>query len=917
MSGNIKDTGDVLLEELEYVRYRRSGVIVPAPHYPADAAVKIDRYHRQVEDLATPLAALCLSGGGVRSAAFALGITQGLAKRQILEKFDYLSTVSGGGYVGGFLAAWIQRHGFDDVQGQLSGDEPMRTNSPLRHLRNYSNYLTPRTGLFSADRLTMGVIYVRNLLLNWMVLLPVVMLVVAAVKLIAVGAWNAPPEWHPTIAIIAVAFMGMSFVDSVGQRPGPHGDMAESGLFNFYAFEIIPMLIGATLITVAAIGFVLPPNIPNAPANSPVPLSIVPYLAGISAVTGLLACLIALYFSSFARQAGDAPPIGPRRLAIVTSAIVLSWAVGAALIGLAIFGGDRLHDLPSPLTPRHIFIVAGPPVVMLTLFLGEVIYVALTHMTDWSDGEREWLARAAGHHLLAATAWLLLFGLVLLGSLIVFDFVEHPTRLQLAGLAGVGSLAGATTALLGWAKSTTATIKENVKSWIELPRDLVMALATTVFTVSLFVLTSVALDWDIHDGKALVPAHTDTGLTWIVTGLAATIAFATSYIVDINRFSMHGVYRNRLIRTFLGASHDPRQANELTDFDRNDDLGLATIWPGTGQMEPAPETTPGQRPPMLVVNMALNVVGSSQLAWQERKAVSFTATPLAVGTGDLPSTGHSGALPTGYFRNAGDYGGGITLGSAMTVSGAAVSPNMGYSSSPAYSILMTLFNVRLGAWYGNPGPMGDKSHRNPGPLVSVIPLISEALGITTADRRYVYLSDGGHFDNLGIYEMLRRRCRLIVVSDGGEDSKMTFEDLGNALRRAEIDLGVTVRFESFNIAATLTDTTSTCAVATITYHRPERTTGKLLYIKPSRDDRAPLSVRSYALLHEKFPHEPTTDQFFGETQFEAYRALGEHVIDTIAPTATDGSVGGFIAAVEKAAKQRAAKQKKAGNRERQ
>ena len=110
----------------------------------------------------------------------------------------------------------------------------------------------------------------------------------------------------------------------------------------------------------------------------------------------------------------------------------------------------------------------------------------------------------------------------------------------------------------------------------------------------------------------------------------------------------------------------------------------------------------------------------------------------------------------------------------------------------------------------------------------------------------------------------------------------------------------------------MTDASSPCAVATITYHRPERSTGKLLYIKPCRDDRAPLSVRSYALMHEKFPHEPTTDQFFGETQFEAYRALGEYVIDTIAPTATDGSVGSFIAAVEKAAKQRAEKQKKAG-----
>jgi hypothetical protein len=329
------------------------------------------------------------------------------------------------------------------------------------------------------------------------------------------------------------------------------------------------------------------------------------------------------------------------------------------------------------------------------------------------------------------------------------------------------------------------------------------------------------------------------------------------------------------------------------------------VWPGSNPLgEPAKA---GVHPPLLVINMALNVVGSSQLAWQERKAVSFTATPLSVGTGDLPSrTPSAPEAPGGYFRRAGEYAKGISLGSAMTVSGAAVSPNMGYSSSPAYSILMTLFNVRLGAWYGNPGPGGHKSFKRSGPLFSAIPLLSEALGITTGTRRFVYLSDGGHFDNLGVYEMLRRRCRLIVVSDGGEDGKMIFEDLGNAIRRAEIDLQVRVRFEAFNIAATLTEGSSTFAIATITYPKPDAVTGTLLYIKPCRDDRAPLPVRSYALLHDKFPHEQTTDQFFGESQFEAYRSLGEHVIDRIAPSTTDADIGSFIAEVEKGVKSRAA-----------
>jgi hypothetical protein len=435
-----------------------------------------------------------------------------------------------------------------------------------------------------------------------------------------------------------------------------------------------------------------------------------------------------------------------------------------------------------------------------------------------------------------------------------------------------------------------------------------------VFTVCLFVVTSVALDAHMIE-HALSPWDLARLPSWaMVVVVAAVVSVLTSWIVDINRFSMHGVYRNRLIRTFLGASQHPRHANELTDFDRKDNLDLATIWPGPRTF--APPAKAGPHPPLLVVNMAMNVVSSSQLAWQERKAVSFTATPLSVGTGDLPSRGDgdpaspgSTVFPRGYFRKASDYGEGISLGSAMTISGAAVSPNMGYNSSPAYSILMTLFNVRLGAWYGNPGPVGQSSHRKSGPVLSAIPLISEALGITTAERRFVYLSDGGHFENLGIYEMLRRRCGLVVVSDGSADGKMTFEDLGNSVRRAEIDLGVTVRFETFDITGTLSETSSTCAIATINYPGPVSDTGLLLYIKPSRDDKAPLSVRSYAALHTQFPHEPTTDQFFGEMQFEAYRALGEHVIDTIAAPGPYADIREFVAAAERAIRLRKRRKK--------
>ncbi|GLH81388.1 hypothetical protein SSBR45G_62970 [Bradyrhizobium sp. SSBR45G] len=956
----IRDVGDVLLDEWAEVHRRRTAAsgdapTRPAPPAPSDTDDKLQAYCKEAVNVEPPLSAICLSGGGIRSAAFAIGVLQALAKRGILDKFDYLSTVSGGGYAGSFLTAWIQRAGFDDVLSHLRGEHPTDAASPLRHLRRYSNYLNPHTSLFSADQLTNVVLYIRNLLLNWLVILPVVMLLIVLTKLAAMAAWATPADAWGMVAIVAVSFMGISFVDSVGQRPGPHDETADSHLAKFYLYEILPMLLGASLATIAAMGLLQQ-------SGAALSLKVVAHLALTGSATALLACLIGLYFSQFAPARTD-PPVKAWSTAKIVLAMIASWTISAAVIGLAVYGAAQLPAaaLPAPLETGHLFVVLGPPVFILALFLGEIIYVAITNANDWGDAEREWLARAAGHHMTAAAAWMILFGLVLIGSAVFIDYFGHrgtATSLNqtAATLAGAGSLAGAVTALLARAKDTAATLQKQVASWKDLPRNLIMAVATTVCVVFILIALSAMIDWsllsgslkpsnavsalnarvhlsDIVDPDAVLPAWLQS--FWLVGGLLAVARWLTitlvlvglaallvglfaSYFVNINRFSMHGVYRNRLIRTFLGASHRDRRPNELTDFDTTDNIDLARIWPGTLAERPKGS---GALPPLLVVNMSLNVVGSSQLAWQERKAVSFTATPRWIGAGELdwsetdslaagrpatrPVTGTAARQATkfkGFYRAASDYGDKLSLGSTMTISGAAVSPNMGYNSSPAYSILMTLFNVRLGAWYGNPGPSGEKVYQHSGPIISAVPLVAEALGITTSDRRYVYLSDGGHFENLGIYEMIRRRCRLIVVSDGGEDLKMTFEDLGNAVRRAELDFGAQIRFETFRITGKVDEADPCFAIGEITYPEARENKGILVYVKPCRDDKAPISVRSYAALNEAFPHEPTTDQFFGETQFEAYRALGEHAIGTILPAGGIADLKSLLRAIDAAAR---------------
>src|SRR6185369_12977403 len=135
-----------------------------------------------------PLTALCLSGGGIRSATFALGVIQGLAERGVLNGFDYLSTVSGGGYIGGWLSAWKQRvSGLDHVIPQLRRDGPTIAEGspdPIQHLRAYNNYLSPKLGLFSADTWTLVATVGRNMLLNWLVFVPLLMAALMAPRVL-------------------------------------------------------------------------------------------------------------------------------------------------------------------------------------------------------------------------------------------------------------------------------------------------------------------------------------------------------------------------------------------------------------------------------------------------------------------------------------------------------------------------------------------------------------------------------------------------------------------------------------------------------------------------------------------------------------------------------------------------------------
>jgi hypothetical protein len=303
-----------------------------------------------------------------------------------------------------------------------------------------------------------------------------------------------------------------------------------------------------------------------------------------------------------------------------------------------------------------------------------------------------------------------------------------------------------------------------------------------------------------------------------------------------------------------------RHPHRFTAFDMADDVDLTCLTHRNQDF--CGETFRG---PLPIINCTLNLGGSSDLAVHTRQSAPFMLTPLYCG---------SPRWKVGYVRTD-DYAGKVTLGQAISVSGAAASPNMGYNTSPLVSFLLTMFNVRLGWWFPNPAtPAGYESGS-----LSAFYLLRELFGTADERRSFVNVSDGGHFENLGIYELVRRRARVIIAADAECDPNMAFGSLGNVIRICETDFGARI---DIDVASLRKDketglSHAHCAVGKITYGNGS--IGYLIYIKSSMTGDEDVGVAQYQAGHPTFPHETTADQFFSEDQFEAYRRLGNHITE--------------------------------------
>lgn len=974
---------DVLQRELELIAARRKQLRTQRGELDAKATPENPSPQQPATETAWQgrLLGLSFSGGGIRSATFNLGVLQALARCGVLRYVDYLSTVSGGGYVGSWLTALTQRRfardddespvrrtetdalvdfdasGFRHFEKGLAwaaGDKdrsgPDREDRAIRFLREYSNYLTPKLGLFSGDTWALVAIYLRNALLNQLVILLALAAVLLLPRLasgllrpVESGDHHAFVLWMLAV-FISYAFVCWNLGGNLARVTAPAGRDTETAPLVLRRVGLQLLFIGVSAASwLSYIG------------TWPWWLATV-VGAVVSLVSWTLICASARAHSGGAW--GEVEKTFWSRM--------LRYAIPSGLVfGLLLHGLSTALFVPE--TYMGLRLVAAPPALAAAILLAGVLHVGLAGK-NVSSQYTEWLSRFGGLMLIGALGWLAVGCLVFLGPLI-WAWLEGAARTAISSgwllttLASVvfgRSLAASTGRLprlfmtvapyifivglgIGMAALVQAGLHAAVERYggdtsIEQARDdfyqaLRPAEEPDVFGRVEVGGASVAFRGRLVDdaaGAAAVPAAVPADGAgaagdaardlerlygewlaaseheWILLGmivLAAGLAGFVSWRVDVNVFSLNGMYANRLVRCYLGASVPVRKPNPFSGLSPRDDLRLAAVPRSMGDGpnmlvhpmidgtaaggEPLPDRPTIYPGPYHLVNTAINLVSGSNLAYQERKAGAFLLSPLFCGF-QLPSAtseAHGGKdidayRPTEEFARTPRP---ITLGQAIATSGAAASPNMGYHSTPAFAFLMGVFNIRLGRWVGNPhaGDRREETWRKSAPKFGLFHLLREVFGLTDKESGFVYLSDGGHFENLGIYELVRRRCRYIIACDAGADGRYGFEDLGNAIRKCRTDLGVEIDLDVRQIAAIDGQryNGAPCAVGTIRYS--EREVGTILYIKASRRAGMPSDVMHYATENPAFPHEPTADQFFSESQFESYRRLGHFLASEI------------------------------------
>jgi hypothetical protein len=799
--------------------------------------------------------ALALSGGGIRSASFSLGVLQALNEHGVLKRIDYLSTVSGGGYMGSALSATLTRSQGQFVFGESTGK---RANSSITdvmdtpavgQLRNYSNYLIP---FGMRDLLTALAIIFRGLVANVSLVLPVILLS-AAVTIFSNPFRSDLIEpnvlWFKLDFLKATNF-GITLVLALAAFPiffiwaayRSRADVDKQSEFR----TRWPSIFATYLVVVAASFFV----------------ELQPFL-----IDGMFA------LADEARGAGgDSTSL---LTAFITKLAAIATPIAAAV---TVFRQQLGTLLKSVTTDSGITAKIAAYAAQAAIWIGGaaiplLIWVGYLYLCYWgivNDRSVTAKGKPPGAEIHATIQ-------------IQGPGIDLRTKVDCTPSAQNPCVTPATPPQP--APPTTGATEVN-PDVAHTPRWLINAAGVNYNALTI-------LPFYLLKGLPVLELVTariyERVIIWFY--LVVSIAlFALSWLLTPNANSLHRLYRDRLSKAFL-FDPDPRKRGTAKggrategvdlgrDFEQIDTMPISDLVPDVKVGPPYA--------PYHLINAALNVQGSDYANRRGRNADFFLFSPLFVGS-----------EATNYAdMRAFERATGLDLPTAMAISGAAFSSNMGSSSIRALTPTLALLNIRTGYWLRNPlsiapsiGPANKQLKKR---LEQHFYLWSEISGRLSEDSENIYITDGGHIENLGVFELLRRRCKVIVVVDAEADPAMRMPSFIALQRYARIDLGVRIDMPWDDIrtsttcwmghggkAATAGDPPKPslgphAAIGAIYYDGGQ--TGWLLYIKSSLSGDENDYVRDYARRYDQFPHESTGDQFFSEEQFEVYRALGFHI----------------------------------------
>lgn len=357
---------------------------------------------------------------------------------------------------------------------------------------------------------------------------------------------------------------------------------------------------------------------------------------------------------------------------------------------------------------------------------------------------------------------------------------------------------------------------------------------------------------------------------WIVLGAAIALLIWSALFVNINTLAPHSYYRARLCECYLARRVARPPATPAAAAARPTRTPLRKLFTGesaqkrTEALQQVRLTDLGANPaaPYHLLNTTLNLPASDNKELRGRNGDFFVVSRDYCGA---PTVGYK---PTRVVQAADPH---FDLGTAMAVSAAAASASMGWKSLPNFRFLMTMLNVRLGYWLRWRESIGG---------AGVWYFFRELLASMNERCAFLNLSDGGHIENLGAYELLRRRCKFILCVDGGEEPGMECADLTRLQRYAEIDLGIGFEYGIADLGIQPNGFSRASAILVkITYPATSggqpTALGWMIYLKLAVTGIEPAYVLDYRRENPKFPHESTGDQIYDEAQFEAYRRLGQ------------------------------------------